>query len=1480
MADAMNSDLSPLMQLAQAVEAGEPVGQIETLEGAATVVRVDGTEVSAEVGGPIFQGDQIVTASDGEIGLVFADESTFSLGPEGEMTIDEMVYDPSGDDGSAAISVLTGTFGFVSGQIAKLDSEAMIIDTPTATIGIRGSSGTGTAAPEGQNNTFILIPDPDGTIGEIIVFNETGATVLNVPFASTQIANSFVPPTQPVVLPASVVNRVFGNVTRALAQARQNAGVNDTPQGNTDGGQPGDGQDGVDPDAPPGDGVDGQNPDGSPDGAGEGEGDAVAQAEALAEEAAAAEAEAAFDAALAEGGSLNDAFAAAAGAASSRAAEIAFQTEQAAFADAGIDVAGVIAGALNAFVGESNNAQAEGRSNSENDLRGGDDGFDDVFFGGFDGPGGDFGNPLVGGTGGDLLGGFGGDLLFGGPGFEDFLFELDSLFAEQFPGFDEDPFEFIEDNPEFTNLTPTTGDDTLFGDSGSNTLFVFQDLDLGGTDTYESNGGSDTLDLSELSNFLGIYADMGESGEFFFYDVGGTSAANGSITGQINADGFDNLTATASDGSQATVDILDASGSYGVLYADAAGNAATLDFTSVSFTSGDTGSLFLQNALSTSGVSIDVGAIAFGYDGNDNITGSSNGDDLFGGAGFDTLNGAAGRDNLSGGAGNDILDGGDGNDSLTGGDGEDTFRFDAVSEFGDTITDFATGSDVLDINTTITAANSASASTTFGNNFTSYDVSSSAAGVIEFTQASTGISVTFTETNAATVAQSALSSAGFTTASLATDNVVVLYDNAGNAGVFRVYDSDSSGSVGSTEVSLIALLNGVGADSLTQDDFSGLTASIEALGAGVDTITGTAANDALAFQGNFGSGDSVDGLAGTDTLTLNAGANTVSLTNVEEVQLPSSASTQQITLGDATSVEISNADASTSAPNAPFQISSVAGSINQAVTLDFVSGSSGNFASSSIDLGDGTDVLRVSSAASGGGTHTFAASHLQGVETLGFLANATAVVTSALSGVSNLGTISGSGQLSLSLIDIASSLTISASASDTSTLTLNPTTAATYVDSAFSGIGTRVFGGGLVLGTDQSYNLTLGDNFYNAFASQFGDANISVSIANASNITANASAFSSGNGFGFDNTVGTGIHTITGSGQDDSIQTGTGNDVVNAGAGDDTINGGDGQDTLDGQNGSDTYIVGSNGFESGDSIADSGASGTDILRVDAANAFSDGTVTGLETLAFNSGVQATFSDTQADQFSTVNFNSNSATFRILVNDSVFDASGYTVQNVTNGSSVFRIEGSTGGAETLTGTANIDLIFGNAGDDVISGGGGNDQLHGGGGADTIRSSTGIDQISLGSGDGATDIYAVDATSHYGASISDFEAGMGGDTIDFASGIVSALAGADFQSGLSSGTLLAGSGVYVSTSNIDITSATTVASALTSAGFTGIISQSALLLVGDGTDSKLYSWTNDTTLALADGELTEIATLTGVDQANITEDNFTDFSSGIA
>jgi Ca2+-binding RTX toxin-like protein len=203
---------------------GIAVGKVETSEGGVWAVRADGSRVELQAGDQVYQGDLLETADDGAVGVTFADGSAFSLGGDGEMSIDQLVYDPLQQTGESFFSVMQGTFSFVSGAIAKTNPDAMTVETPVATIGVRGTKVVGQAGPEGSDNSFTLMKEDDGQVGEIIVYNENGAQVLNRPGETVAInfRSDGVP--DPVTLSLQDVSVKYVSTLRALPNVDHGSG--------------------------------------------------------------------------------------------------------------------------------------------------------------------------------------------------------------------------------------------------------------------------------------------------------------------------------------------------------------------------------------------------------------------------------------------------------------------------------------------------------------------------------------------------------------------------------------------------------------------------------------------------------------------------------------------------------------------------------------------------------------------------------------------------------------------------------------------------------------------------------------------------------------------------------------------------------------------------------------------------------------------------------------------------------------------------------------------------------------------------------------------------------------------------------------------------------------------------------------------------------------------------------------------------------
>ncbi|MEL0294455.1 MAG: FecR domain-containing protein, partial [Alphaproteobacteria bacterium] len=192
------------------------IGEVSSVTGTVKATRLDGTTSNLNNGDPVFQGDTIETEGSGAVGLVFLDKTTLSLSDGGKMVLDELVYDPATGTGSMAVDMVEGAFSFVSGEIAKTGPDSMKVSTPVATIGIRGTTVAGKAAVEGNENSFTLLQDADGGVGQISVSNDGGTQVLAQVGATTSISSFTAPPPPPIILTPAQIQANYGAALNVL----------------------------------------------------------------------------------------------------------------------------------------------------------------------------------------------------------------------------------------------------------------------------------------------------------------------------------------------------------------------------------------------------------------------------------------------------------------------------------------------------------------------------------------------------------------------------------------------------------------------------------------------------------------------------------------------------------------------------------------------------------------------------------------------------------------------------------------------------------------------------------------------------------------------------------------------------------------------------------------------------------------------------------------------------------------------------------------------------------------------------------------------------------------------------------------------------------------------------------------------------------------------------------------------------------------
>lgn len=174
-----------------------------------SITRTDGQTVTALLDAGIQSYDNVETEN-GRLKIQFVDETQISLTEHTLVEITEYVYDPNPSNSKMAMNFVQGTARFATGGLGLVPRENIQIQTPTASIGIRGTDFTTTVDELGRS-LVILLPDLDCTdkvkleqgckpSGSITVTNDGGTVILDEAFQAVMVSTFEQSPTQPVTL--------------------------------------------------------------------------------------------------------------------------------------------------------------------------------------------------------------------------------------------------------------------------------------------------------------------------------------------------------------------------------------------------------------------------------------------------------------------------------------------------------------------------------------------------------------------------------------------------------------------------------------------------------------------------------------------------------------------------------------------------------------------------------------------------------------------------------------------------------------------------------------------------------------------------------------------------------------------------------------------------------------------------------------------------------------------------------------------------------------------------------------------------------------------------------------------------------------------------------------------------------------------------------------------------------------------------------
>jgi hypothetical protein len=181
------------------------VGSISEVEGEAQIASRGGTP-TAVVGAPVHLNDELRTGTEGHLEVTFRDDTVLTLGEDASITIDRYVFNPDQGIGEVLLQSTQGAFHFATGRLKELQGKAIMVTTPVANIGVRGTEFW--AGPDEEDFSVLLLE------GAISVDNQAGSVALSTPGQATAIRSRFEAPRAPMLWSRDRIDRALKRTFR------------------------------------------------------------------------------------------------------------------------------------------------------------------------------------------------------------------------------------------------------------------------------------------------------------------------------------------------------------------------------------------------------------------------------------------------------------------------------------------------------------------------------------------------------------------------------------------------------------------------------------------------------------------------------------------------------------------------------------------------------------------------------------------------------------------------------------------------------------------------------------------------------------------------------------------------------------------------------------------------------------------------------------------------------------------------------------------------------------------------------------------------------------------------------------------------------------------------------------------------------------------------------------------------------------------
>ena len=114
------------------------VALFKNVTGHVHVVR-QGSSLDAVPGMQLMVADRLVSDAGASAGIAFRDGTLLTLGAASDVMVRDYVFEPRTSKYAFSVYLAKGSAIYSSGKIGKLSPESVKVDTPTSTVGVRGT---------------------------------------------------------------------------------------------------------------------------------------------------------------------------------------------------------------------------------------------------------------------------------------------------------------------------------------------------------------------------------------------------------------------------------------------------------------------------------------------------------------------------------------------------------------------------------------------------------------------------------------------------------------------------------------------------------------------------------------------------------------------------------------------------------------------------------------------------------------------------------------------------------------------------------------------------------------------------------------------------------------------------------------------------------------------------------------------------------------------------------------------------------------------------------------------------------------------------------------------------------------------------------------------------------------------------------------------------------------------------------------------